>query len=187
MTEARRVGRSANGTPLFECICEYCGAVRHQDRRRVGTPCRACYLKLKKERAVSGTRLYRVWSGMIARCTYPSASHYEYYGGRGIDVCSEWRNDKERFFSWALKNGYTDTSELDRRDVDGPYEPANCRFISHQENSQLRSNARCNRVQAGEVKRLLQSGVKVKDAAMQVGIPYMSAWHISKGNTWHNA
>jgi len=33
---------------------------------------------------------YRTWSHMIQRCTNPGQKHYEYYGGRGISVCSEW-------------------------------------------------------------------------------------------------
>jgi DNA invertase Pin-like site-specific DNA recombinase len=102
-------------------------------------------------------------------------------------VCSEWKQSKEAFFEWAIKNGYAEGMELDRRDVDGDYHPANCRFIPHRENSQLRSNARCTREQAGEAKKLLAAGMAVREVADTVGIPYMSVWHISKGNTWHNA
>lgn len=187
MSEPKRVGKSSNGTALYECVCPDCGVVRHQDKRKLGKPCHSCAMKRRATHGRSGTRLYRVWAGMVARCTYESASHYEYYGGRGIAVCDEWLSDKTSFFEWALKNGYQEGMDLDRRDVDGNYGPANCRFITHRENSQLRSNARCTRQQAAEAKQLLAAGIGVGAVAAQVGIPYMSVWHISKGNTWHNA
>jgi len=70
---------------------------------------------------------------MIQRCTNPKHKHYNSYGGRGITVCKEWESF-EAFLDWALKNGYSDTLEIDRKENDGNYEPGNCRFITHLEN-----------------------------------------------------
>lgn len=181
------VARSKNGTPLFNCVCPDCGKIRIQDKRKIGKPCMSCSNKRRSTHGLTGTALYRLYTSMVARCTYPSASHYKYYGGRGIDVCSGWRESPQAFFDWALANGYREGVELDRRDTDGNYSPENCRFIPHMENSQLRRNARCSRGQAASAKRLLAAGESISAVARAVGVPYMSVWHISKGNTWHNA
>ena len=50
--------------------------------------------------------LYGVWLGIKARCLYPNATGYKYYGGRGIGICEEWKNSYESFRAWALSNGY---------------------------------------------------------------------------------
>lgn len=79
----------------------------------------------------SGTKLYKVWKGMQSRCYIPSASNFEYYGGRGIKVCDEW-HAFEPFKAWADANGYQEDLEIDRENNDGDYTPTNCRWITHQ-------------------------------------------------------
>lgn len=73
------------------------------------------------------TRLYRVWKSMKNRCKYPSNPSFKNYGARGITVCAEWDNFIT-FSDWAMSNGYNDTLSIDRIDVNGNYEPSNCRF-----------------------------------------------------------
>lgn len=80
-------------------------------------------------------QLYQCWRDMQRRCTEPAAASYRRYGGRGIKVCREW-GDFEAFFAWAQANGYAEALELDRRDPNGDYEPANCRWITRRENIQ---------------------------------------------------
>lgn len=76
------------------------------------------------------TRLYSLWEGMKRRCLNPNASAFEHYGGRGITVCSEWLKGFTPFRQWAEQSGYRDDLSLDRIDVNGNYEPNNCRFVS---------------------------------------------------------
>lgn len=81
----------------------------------------------------TGTRLHRIWKSMKCRCSLRTHPTYTNYGGRGISVCSEWNNSYSSFKEWSLLNGYSDQLELDRIDVNGNYEPGNCRWVSHHE------------------------------------------------------
>lgn len=81
----------------------------------------------------SYTRLYTVWISMKQRCFYEKHKHYKRYGGRGIIVCDEWKNDFTAFRDWALSNGYADNLSIDRIDVDGNYCPENCRWATVEE------------------------------------------------------
>lgn len=93
-------------------------------------------------RTKNRTRLYRIWSGMKARCYNKNLHEYPIYGGRGITMCDEWRNSYESFRSWALDNGYSDCLSIDRIDNDGGYRPDNCRWATSKEQS---NNLRTNR------------------------------------------
>lgn len=104
--------------------------------------------KLKSQNTTHGqrnTRLYAVWRGMILRTCNPNSKTFNAYGGRGISVCAEWRNDFEAFSKWAYLNGYDPNAPrgkctLDRIDVDGDYCPENCRWVDmHVQNSNKRS------------------------------------------------
>lgn len=78
---------------------------------------------------------------MNERCYNKNNKRYKDYGGRGIKICDEWLKDNTRFFNWALNNGYNDNLTIDRIDVNGNYEPNNCRWTTlQQQNRNTRRN-----------------------------------------------
>ena len=52
------------------------------------------------------TRLFKIWSMMLERCYRQYNKNYSAYGGRGIKVCDDWKNDFSAFREWAFSNGY---------------------------------------------------------------------------------
>lgn len=77
-----------------------------------------------------GSKLYDVWCGMKARCFNKNNKQYDDYGGRGITVCKEWKEDFATFQKWALAHGYKEGLTIDRRNNDKGYSPDNCRWIT---------------------------------------------------------
>lgn len=86
--------------------------------------------------------LYSTWSGMVQRCTNSNAQNYGRYGGRGIDICDEWRTDFDAFYNWATSHGYSEELTLDRQDNDLGYTPENCRWVDRgtQQNNTRRNH-----------------------------------------------
>lgn len=82
---------------------------------------------LKREHNLTKHRLYNLWNGMMARCYNINQDNYKNYGGRGISVCERWHNIEN--FIEDLYSSFEEGLSLDRLDVNGNYEPENCRWV----------------------------------------------------------
>lgn len=112
---------------------------RHKsDRINKNGDARGCYIT----HGMSKTRIYQIWTDLKRRCYNPKNKRYNRYGGRGIRVCEEWRNDFQSFYDWSMEHGYSENLSIDRIDVDGNYEPSNCRWITMKEQQRNTSRSR---------------------------------------------
>lgn len=82
----------------------------------------------KIKHGMTGTRIYQIWRSMISRCYRETDDSFSHYGGKGIQVCSEWRNDFQEFYRWSQQNNYSDSLSIDRIDNNKDYYPGNCRY-----------------------------------------------------------
>ena len=125
------------GHTMWRSLCD-CGnfvIVRAQHLRNGNTKSCGCWDAdvLAARSTIHGQSyapVYESWKGMIQRCTNPANREWHNYGGRGIQVCSEWL---------TFANFYRDMGDrpknktLDRKDVDGNYELLNCRWATSKE------------------------------------------------------
>jgi hypothetical protein len=76
------------------------------------------------------TYVWRCWYGMICRCTYPSASMWKFYGGRGIKVDPRWSGE-DGFVNFLADMGPppTESHTIERQNVNGDYRPGNCVWL----------------------------------------------------------
>jgi hypothetical protein len=103
-------------------------------------------------------RLFRIWNAMKTRCYNPKFKDFDDYGGRGITICDDWLKDFIKFEEWSLSNGYQDSLSIDRINVNGNYEPNNCRWITMKEQARNRRNNRMDTVKVtafGETKSVI--------------------------------
>lgn len=146
-TVIERVYQEGMTGTLFKCECDCgnTGVVSSSTLLKGKSKSCGCYQKIydaesNKTHGMSGTRIWRIWSCMKARCNNEKDTTYQYYGARGIKVCDDWNNSFESFHEWSVDNGYNENLTLDRIDVDGNYEPENCRWITMKEQGSNRRN-----------------------------------------------
>lgn len=96
--------------------------------------------KIAKKHGKTGTKLYSTWKRIKRFCYNINVKKYKHYGGRGITMCDEWKNDFQAFYDWAMTNGYQEGLTIDRINVNGNYEPTNCRWATMKQQERNRTN-----------------------------------------------
>lgn len=136
----------------WKCLCE-CGnytiCITRDLKKGAVKSCGCLHKEIVKKvntkHGLKKTRLYRLWNTIKRRCYNKNSEKYKNYGGREITMCDEWKNDFKVFHDWAYANGYDENAPkgsctIDRINVNGNYEPSNCRWTTNKEQQRNRSN-----------------------------------------------
>lgn len=119
--------KETSGDNLIRGFCQSCGCIQKEVTIARSTIHNLCH-----------THIYKIWEGIKRRCFSKNDKNY---GGRGITICDEWLNP-ENFYKWAMANGYKKGLSIDRIDVNGNYEPSNCRWVDMKTQQRNRRNNR---------------------------------------------
>lgn len=130
---------------LCQCDCGNYIKVMGKNLKNNNTKSCGCLQKekvgnLNKTHNLSNSRIYKLWLGIKKRCYNSKSKSYLGYGSRGIIMYDEWLNDFMSFYNWSMSNGYKEDLSIDRIDVNGNYEPNNCRWVTQKEQCNNRSN-----------------------------------------------
>lgn len=169
------------------CVCE-CGNLKEVTSSHLTTGKTKSCGCLRKENSGNrlrihgkcNTRLHSIWQNMKNRCYHKKSNRYKYYGARGIAVCSEWKDDFMNFYDWSMANGYADNLTIDRIDVNGNYEPNNCRWVDYK--TQSRNRRSVKRVTINNETHCLSEWCEILDIkynTVQTRI-YNRGWSIEK-------
>lgn len=180
---------SERGPSIAECTCD-CGnrtsvhvsSVQTGNTRSCGCLDRDAKAQRATTHGMTKTREYASWAKMQVRCFRETDRSFKHYGGRGITVCDRWRSFENFFVDMgSCPPGKT----LDRKDVNGNYEPGNCRWATDHQQARNRRNIKLSVTMAAEIRAAAQARSETQAAiAKRFGVSASLVSHIHNGRTW---
>lgn len=130
----------------------------------------------------TGHPLYKLWHGLVRRCESPKHKDFVNYGARGIKVCDRWHD----FWLFLEDMGNRPGPEwsVERRDVNGDYEPDNCLWATYTTQARNKRNSVITRESAEEIKRRSENGERAGDIARSLSLSYDHVRNVIVGLSW---
>lgn len=127
----------------WECVCECTGIKIAKSKNLIGGKTTHCgCINNHIVHGKSTHRLHNIWNSIKDRCNNINSKDYPNYGGRKIKICEEWNNYFVSFYEWSMNNGYKSDLSIDRINVNGNYEPNNCKWSTPSEQQNNKRNTR---------------------------------------------
>ena len=141
--------------------------------------------KMQTTHGIARHPVYKVYKALMDRCYNPKNKSYKRYGGRGISVCDEWRNDIKSFYDWSLVNGWANGLTIERENNEGNYEPSNCKDIPHSMQSRNRSITKLNEEKVEQIRNLYRIDKKTqREIADIYGISNGCVSNVCSNKVW---
>lgn len=136
---------------------------------------------MKPTHGMVGTHEYGCWSSMIRRCYEPKNIAFHNYGGRGIKVCDRWRESIENFIA-DMGMSPSPAHSIEREDVNGHYEPGNCRWATPRQQGRNKRTSACV-TWNGETHCIAEWAEKVGLSKATLGNRLRAGWDVGKALT----
>jgi len=203
-------GRDKHGNKMWRCICKCGNSLKRATADINKGKLKGCWQcgvlrsgnatthKSITRHGLAGKHpLHQAWSKIKQRCYNPKVKNYHRYGGRGIILCDEWKNDFKSFYDWSISNGWEKGLTVDRIDNNGNYEPKNCQFLTKSENAKklhrdspgitVGSNhgmAKIDEDKAHLIKTRIKSGDRVCIISKELNLSRAIVSNIACNKTW---
>ena len=138
LTVIKKLKSNKRQQSVWKCKCS-CGNITIIPRPNLksgNTKSCGCLRNEAKKHGLYKHSLYPIWNAMVQRCCNFNNVNYPNYGGRGIKIYKQWKNDFKKFYDWAILNSWKKGLQIDRINNDGDYKPSNCRFVTSRKNNQ---------------------------------------------------
>lgn len=185
---------------LCQCECGQMVVVDQVHLKSGHTQSCGCFHKekIRKTKGLSKTKLFVTWKNILSRCYNKNNKEYKNYGGRGIFICDEWKENFLNFYDWAILNGYNENingleCSIDRIDNNKGYSPDNCRWVNQK--IQSRNKRTTNKITIGLRTQCLTDWCREFDIHPQRvysyhknhNVPYNEAINIILNKKWDNS
>lgn len=182
--------RLRSGAAVFRCRCE-CGTEKpikasHVIEGRTRS-CGCVVTEMLEGRntkhSLSKHKDYELWCGIVKRCENAKSTSYPNYGGRGITICARWR---QSFAHFLADMGPRPSSQhsIDRLDVNGNYEPGNCRWATRAQQAQNTRRTKLDGELAEGVRLLAATGLPKAAIARALSLHYSSVKQVAYRKQW---
>lgn len=135
-----RAENSRSGRAMWKCQCSCGNTTTARGESLTSGNTKSCGCLVTKH-GMTKTSEFKVWQAIIDRCCNPNCTAFKNYGGRGITICDEWKNDFMAFFNHVGKLP-SHKHSIDRIDNDGNYEPGNVQWTKSKNQANNRRNNR---------------------------------------------